>query len=285
VIDHRKIQRVLFLMQLSPACARSVFDEPGETADAFGLGASELALLRGLDPVAVSADRDGKRADQLLGNTTSEYLLTVALGVRRAEAFLDGFLDHATFREAILGNTPLPLAFGGYAQGFARERGDLTLLELVRLELAMARARRTPRQVARPAAGEITLTAEAHLIELVDGTVAHAAALRAAIDAGTENEATTPALPLDMETLAEETLAEVTREEALLVVRRRPRHGLPDVDVERLEPLVAALLRAAREPLNGAGRDAFAAERELQRADLDAFVDELVDEGVLMRGT
>jgi hypothetical protein len=268
VIDHRKVQRVLFLMQLSPACARRVFQ--GE--ETFGLKADEAALLLSLDPVAVAANRQGKRTDQLLGNTTSEYHLTVALATQRREPFLDGFLDHGLFRASILENTSLALAFGSYAASFAEEHNDSGLLEIVRLELAMVRARRAPRAVEAPVAGELSLAPEANVVELADGTVARASAIRSALDAGHE-------------LFKNEDRSSDAREEALLVVRHRPRHGLPDVDVERLEPLVGALLNAAREGLDDAGRAAFSEERGLQRSDLDAFVDELVSEGVLLRGT
>ena len=272
-IDPRRVQRALFLIELSPRWRRALFEAGADASELkreLCLGDDELQLLRGLDPIAIAADRHGKRADQLLGNATSEFPATRALAAEREPAFLDGFLDDAAFQRAILDGTPLPLAFAAYAETFVAERGDAALAALLTLEVAMAELRRAASGSARAPAGAVSLASDARLVELPGGTLERATAIQVALAEDT---------PLPGGELSPD-----TDEALLLFVPHRPRHGQPDVTVEPIEPLVAALLHAAQDGLDEDGRDAFAAQHGIERSDLDPFVEELVGDGVLVRG-
>jgi hypothetical protein len=61
-------------------------------------------------------------------------------------------------------------------------------------------------------------------------------------------------------------------------------HRLREVAPEGLQPDVAALLRAALAPLDDAALARLAAEREWTLDAVDAFVSDLVADGVLLRG-
>jgi hypothetical protein len=70
----------------------------------------------------------------------------------------------------------------------------------------------------------------------------------------------------------------------LLLAEEAPVHALPDVRPERLTEPVARLLERAQVGLDGAARRALAAELGASEQELEAFVETLVQDGVLVRG-
>ncbi|MEX2207923.1 MAG: hypothetical protein WEF50_16985 [Myxococcota bacterium] len=259
-MDHRRVQRALFRMQLDPEFARRL--RAGDAEASRGLGAEELRLLRGADPSAVSADRDGRRRAQFLSNVSSELPLSIAVGFDVA-----GFTESNEFHDAVQTDASLPLALARYAHRCSGEE-PRPLRALLELEGALARARREPRLGVAPRPGEVVLAAWVFLETLPSGTLALAERVRAAIDADTE----LPALVLGSE--GEETL----------LVRCSPETSpfrLRAIEVERTSPALAGLLRAACEP---ASRAALAAALSCARSEIDPIVDELVDARVLLAG-
>jgi len=259
-MDHRKIQRTLFRMQLDPAFAARLRSSVPEAI--AGLGAAEVDLLRGADPTAVSADRDGKRRAQFLANVAGEFALSTAAGLD-----VEGFTASAEFHEAVSTNRSLPLAVAGYARRCTRAQSG-ALRALVALEAALARARRALRECRAPGPGEIALAPWAFLEVLPAGTLALAAALRAALDKG---EAP---LPCALADAPDETLL-VRAAPAITPFRLR------SVEVEHTSPALAALLRAALEPVT---RSMLATTLSLDTAELDPVLDELIAERVLVCG-
>jgi len=257
-MDHRRVQRTLFRMQLDPAFASRL--RAGEADASKGLEPVELRLLRRADPSAVSADRDGKRRAQFLANVSSEFRLSIAAGLD-----VDGFTASREFHEAAQSDASLPLALSCYALRCSSDQ-PRPLRALVALERALARARRELRPSRAPSPGEVVLAAWVSLASLPAGTLALAERLRAALDAG----AKPPELVLSSE-----------RDETLLV-RSAPAatpFRLRAVEVEHTSPALAALLRAACLP---ATRAALAAALSTDLADLDPVIDDLIADRVLV---
>lgn len=274
MIDHRRLQRTLLRMQLDGAfAARLLAGEPAAVAST-SLGTAELDLLAAADPRAFSADRDGARRWQVLGNVAREFALATAwakVALPRAR-LLEDFSSSPELHAALAGGGRLPLAFADYAERRAARLGDPLLVALVGLEATLARARRGAQDGIPPRAGELVLAPRAHLVELPAGTLDHAARLREALDRQGAPLPPAPALGPGRETL--------------LVLTRDPAHAhaLPGVHVERLEPAVARLVAAARRPLGAEARADLARDLGAEPGDLESFADELVREGVLVRG-
>jgi hypothetical protein len=257
-VDHRRLQRTLFRMQLDPGFASRV--RAGGAEAGVGLGAEELRLLRGVDPIALAADRDGRRRAQFLANVSGELALSVAGGLDP-----EGFTASAEFHEAVRDDRSLPLAFARYAFRCTRA-APRALRALVALESALTRARRElqARPEARP--GEIVLAPWVALEDLPKGTLALAACLRTALDTG----GALPAVALDGS--GNETLL------IRAVPGVRP-FRLRDVEVEQVSPALAALLRAA---LEARTRAALAKRVSTPRAELDPVIADLLAEGILV---
>jgi len=259
-MDHRRVQRTLFRMQLDPEFARRV--RAGESEAVVGLGAGELRLLRDADPVAVSADRGGRRHAQFLANVSGEFSLSIAAGLDP-----EGFAASAELHDAIERDFSLPLAFSRYAQRCTKAAPS-PLRALVALETALAQARRELREMPALRPGVVALAPWAWLEDVPGGTLALAAALRAALDVGTGLPA--PLVPPEPD-------------EVLLVrasVAAAP-FRLRDVEVERLSPALAALLRAAHQP---ATRDDLAELVSTPRVELDPVIDALLADRILVAG-
>lgn len=263
--DHRRLQRALFRMQMDAAFAARVFAGEAEAGASTGLEGPDLALLRDLDPAAVAADANDQRKQQLLGNIASELTLSTVTG---PDDLLALFLTSESFHDAIARDEPLVLAFGAFSLAHARADGRETDAQLIELELAMAELRR---RCGAPAveAGHLALSGRAELVQLTDGTLAYAAALREAL----ERRAQHPEPNLGS---GEETV--------LLVAEECSPHQLADVKTERLEGAVETLLVRAREGLDRAAREALATELGATLDELDAFAASLIDEGVLIAG-
>jgi hypothetical protein len=243
-MNHRAVQRTLFRMQLDPDFVPGAED---------GLGAEELALLRRADPVALSADREGRRRAQFLRNVTEEFALSCAAGVPA-----EGFASSPELHDAVRADASLPLAFGRYAErcsatGLPAQRA------LVVLELALARARREPRACVAPAAGELALAPWAWLVSVPEGTLDLAARLRAALDGGE------PVSALRLEPGGDETV--------LVLAEREPApFRLRAVEAELVSPDLAHLLASLERPRT----------RRALGGELDAVLAELRADGVLI---
>ena len=244
MIDHRRLQRALFRMQLDPGFA------PGAE-----LGPRERALLAAAHPAAISADAGGRRRAQFLHNVTSEFPLSLATA--KDAGLAERFTGSREFHDAVVNDASLPLAFAEYLAAAAPG-------PLVALETSLARARRARRALPALRPGEVALAPWAELLELPAGTLAAAERVRAALDAG----ATVPIAAVD------------GRGSETLLLRREPEPApfrLASVEVELLSPALARLLeRIARE------REVSAAG--LTRAELDEIVAGLVVDRVLVAG-
>lgn len=282
----RAVQRTLFRMQLDPDFAAAVLG--GDAAAAGHLDADERALLRSADPAGVLADFGGKRRAQVVGNASSEYVLSLVEVDRRGIAIdvLAEFPRSAPFHVAIAAERSLPLAFGEWLRGRVAAHPGV-LGALVTLEFAMASARRASRAARRAEKGEIALAADARLLDLPDGAFDHAQAMRAAVDGGAAPPR--PARALEMAAaawMAGEARALDTGSETVLLVApaAMERHGLRSVAAERLAPAVATLLRAIESPLDAEAVAALVTASVWDATDVDACVADLVAEGVVVRG-
>jgi hypothetical protein len=274
-MDHRRLQRALFRMQHDPGFAARLRAGDREAAASTGLGEAELAWLRGADPVALSADREGRRAAQLLRNVGSELRLATALGPAGDgdPAWLAGFPRSGRFHRAVSDGTPLPLALADWAEERAAGAPSPTFRAFVSLEAALLRARRDVALPATVPEGAVLRAPSARLLVLPAGTHAAATAFASALAAGMGR------LPLAVEASGSETVLFAAD------ARADARFGrLRPVRVEPLEPLVAELLRRAAWPLDRAARAAFAAEHELEPGEVEAVVDEYRADGVLVGG-
>jgi hypothetical protein len=259
-MGHRRIQRTLFRMQLDPGFATRL--RAGEAEASRGLEPDELVLLRAADLVAISADRDGRRRAQFLANVSSEFPLSLAAGL-----CADGFPASEEFHEAVREDSSLPLALARYAKRCSVAQPP-ALRALVALESALVRARRALHSRRPPQPGERVLAPWVSLETLPAGTLELAARIREALDAGK------PPPPLAFQASPDETL----------LVRSAPASrplGLREVEVERLSPALAVLLRAALEPIT---RAALEAATSSTRAELDPILEELEADGVLTAG-
>ncbi len=265
-------------MQHDPCFLERLQGGEPEARASTRLDARDLALLLALDPSAVSADREGRHRAQLLRNVSSELALAIAVGPDGAgdARWVEDFPRTAHFHSAVADDTPLPLAFARHAE----ERADATractaFRALVALEVALVRERRRarPPALAPHGAGSVALSPLASVLAVDGGAHALAAGVRECIDRGEPGAA------------AARGFAAAATEPLLVTARPAARPGgLLDLHVEPLTGLVAEFLLEAREPLDAAGQVAFGERHAIDRADLAAVVDDLVAEGVLLRG-
>ncbi len=259
-MDHRRVQRALFRMQLDAGFQSRLRN--GDPSATRGLSGAELRVLCGLDESAVRADPGGGREKQFLSNVTSEFPISRVLVRERC------FLGDVEFGDAVRDDRSLPLAFARFAQREARSQRSGSARALVDLECALARARRELRTQGRPRSGELVLAPWVWLESAPEGTLALAARIRESIGAGA-----------DWPELGQEPSASET-----LLIRSAPPArplGLREVEVEHLSPALARLLQAA---LESATRDALAAVSSTPRAELDPVLDELIADRVLVAG-
>lgn len=273
-VDTRALQRALFRMQHDAGFADRVREGAPEALRSTRLGAREIAWLRALDPDAVAADCDGKRAAQLLRNVSSELGLTLAAtGARPDAGWPTAFPRSAHFHRAVSEGGALPVAFGAFAadQLAAAEGGPLGGLLALERALLAAR-RRAAAATPSPPPGSYRLSPEARLLTLPAGIHAWASALRAALDRG-EGPPPAPAPAGPPETV-------------LVLAGPRPSpYGLRAVEVEPLEPLVAAFLASAAAGLGPRDVEAFAARHDLEPDDVRAVAADYVAEGALLVGS
>ncbi len=128
---------------MDAAFAQAVLAGQAEAVASTGLVDGDLALLRVVDPAALSADPGGKRRAQVLGNAASEFTLSLTAAAHRISDLLDAFPSAPEFHAAIAEDGRLPLAFAAYGIRRAAERDQRELLAVLELEAAMARLRRS----------------------------------------------------------------------------------------------------------------------------------------------
>ena len=289
MIDHRKLQRTLFRMQVDEDFATSLLDGNEATRVESGLGPDELALLDRVDRrtlrAALSADPGGKRRAQVLGNVASEFTLSLAAAsaTHGHGELLRAFLSSPEFHEAVLEDKRLPFAFADYARREAAEHGSHALSAILGLETAMAHVRRAASEPSPPnrlAPGWIQLAPDCRLCRVPDGTIAWGEALRKALE-------------MNAETLPAPTVAAPGGDTVgVLLSPRRPRAEegprgpwqLPDVSAERLASPVDELLHRAQEALGPEERAAFAREHNATAEDLENFLVGFVADGILIAG-
>ena len=266
----RKLQRTLVRMQHDPGFAARLRAGDASALASTALDAGEAAALCALDPVAIAADREGRRGAQLLHNLSSELRASAAVGPDGdgSPRWIEAFPRSVFFHDAIAADTPLPLAFACFTEQCAAGAASPLFRALAALDVAMVRARREPVPTPQCPPGAVRLAGGARVVALPGGT--HAAST--AIAAG---ERRIDALRVDPE-----------RSERVLLVRDgAPYFGrLPELRVELLAPAVAAFLEAARRPLDAAAIARFAAAQDFEPEELAAGIEELVGEGVLERG-
>ncbi len=270
-MNHRGIQGTLFRMQLDPGFGIALRSGDVDAVRSTGLEPADLEYLVKADPAQVSADRDGARRAQFLRNVGAEFALWCAV-VSRREDPLEAFTASAEFHDAVRERRSLPLAFADYAERRSAESDDRVQRTLLRLEVALARARRCKSMVPDLAPDAIVLAPWASLMEFPAGTLACVDRVRAALDVG---EAPSRKLRLKK------------GESEVLLVSTPPDSNpfrLPGSHVERLEPTVASFLASAREPLDERARAEFARECDAEPADVEALVDGLVVDRVLVHG-
>lgn len=266
--DHRRLQRGLFRMQMDPGFATRVFAHDPAAIETLELAPGDLDLLLAADPVAVAADAGDQRKRQLLGNLALEYGFAVGIG---PDDLLERFLSAPEFHTAIRTDGRLMTAFGEYAARRASEAGDEALASMVEFERAMVAIRRLgePRASA-PRPGELRLAPHAHVVRLRAGTYELTVALRQHAFGLIPNP----------------TARVRAEDEHVLILADDPNpHDVTELRrTELLTAPVAALLVAAGDGLDAAGRAAVAEGLGATLDELDEFADTLVGEGVLVRG-
>jgi hypothetical protein len=149
-MSHLRVQATLVRMLFDPVFAAVVRDQPDEVL--AELPAAMRRALAEIDPRALR--RDALRRERTLGQLCEELPGTILLVLAEAGkmARLLAFFGSAEFHEAIDAGAPLVLALGAYLE---RQLAERTLRSphtaaVLALELACARARRSPRQTKKP---------------------------------------------------------------------------------------------------------------------------------------
>ncbi len=272
----QSVQRALVRMQHDAGFSERVHGGNAAAIASASLDAVGAAWLRALDPIAVAADRDGKRAAQLLRNVTSEFRLSAGIGPAGDgdASWTLAFPRSAEFHTAIARDESLPLAFAAFAEACAAAAPSPLFRAVVALEVAMARVRRETAAATEPPHDALWLAKFARVVALPAGTFAAAALLGERLDRG----AAIGALP---------DVAQMRVESVLIVADAKAdaRFGrLRPLRVEALAEAVAAFLRRAATPLDAPAQESFAREHDVDAEDLAAVVAEYVAEGVLVRG-
>lgn len=306
MVDHRRIQRTLFLMQMDGGFASRIFEHDPQICSTTGLTDEEFSWLRAQDPAALSADPGGKRRAQIVGNIASEFRLSLSAASQSSKnagepgpAWLDHFLGSAEFHGAVLGGDRLPLAFARFALHDARSKGRAELVPVIELEFALARLRREAAggrlgalgshhpsyphgndQGAEPsvsglernsAADTLWLSHRARVVDLPSGTHAWCEILQTNL----ENDLPAPR-PSGFPTELREVVL-------LFAYATGARHRPALVRTERLEPPVDELLKRSRTGLTIKARSEFARAQGAEPEDLERFLIGFLDEGVLVR--
>jgi hypothetical protein len=138
-MDHRRLQRAL-VVALHDDVTLAALSLGGEALATLGLTPDEAAALAAVDPRALRTDP--ARPRRMLATLADEYKASTSLLLAGGctWASLTGFFADPSFRDAIMGDRALAVAFGGYLAGLAQARGVVG--DVVAIELARARCRR-----------------------------------------------------------------------------------------------------------------------------------------------
>lgn len=269
------VQRLLFRARMDPTFRLRLL-APALPMDDAELGEpppspSELALIRTTPEADLSADPGGRSKAQFLTNLASEFQASLASNPVVLE-FLGDFCSSPEFHQAVAREEYLVLALGQHLESRALRSGDRELAAIIQLEKALAWARRHPASSQDPGPGEAVRSPQVHRISLPAGTLARAENLKGS--------------PADLSAQRDSSKTDVSSElEAILVLRRPGTAFAPrPLHVERLEPLVATLLDFLETPRDLSARAEFATEHDAKPAELEAFLDGLVADGVVRRG-
>ena len=302
MVDHRRLQRTLFLMQLDRGFAERVHAGDEVTCASLGLDTESLSWLREQELAAISADPSGKRRMQIVGNIAGEYTLSLtAQTVCTATSdWLEEFFHSPALHGAVLREDRLPLAFGAYALEDALSCGSPALAAVIEVEHALAELRRVavggrygtlPASPTRPHGGDRSGTVEAvknpsrseddpvwlsnraRLLEVAAGTHAWCEALQACVEDGSN---TPPSAPAGFPGTERETVL-------LFAHRVASPHRPAEVRTELLAPLVDETLRRTRDGFTRTGRAAFARRNGAEPEELEDFLRGFLEEGVLVR--
>ena len=293
-------------MQMDGGFASRIFGHDPQMCSTTGLTDEELSWLCAQDPAALSADPGGKRRAQIVGNIASEFRLSLSAASRSSRnaggpgpAWLDHFPGSAEFRGAVLGGDRLPLAFARFALHDARSKGHAELVPVIELEFALARLRReaaggrlgalASHHLPHPpgndrgaelsvsdmernhAADTLWLSPQARIVDLPSGTHAWCETLQAHLENG---------LPAPRPSGFHPELQEGI---LLFAHTTGARHRPALVRTERLEPPVDELLKRSRTGLTSEARSEFARAQGAEPEDLERFLVDFLDEGVLVR--
>jgi len=292
-------------MQRAAGFARAMLAQDPAAEATTGLTAPDLALLVGLDPRALAADPGGRASSQLLGNSASEFKLSLAatIGHAKLPAALAGFQISAHFHRALMGEGRLPLAFGQFLLETARSLGAGQLIGIIELELGMAWLRRAQAPTSIPSPhpprgnwppdrsapssvpeilpnlttlppGFARLAQGVRLLALPKGTFNWAMELQGALDQG---DTTCPGPGCERSSGTDE----------WVLIKRTERTSafqLPAVQPELLTAPTDALLKLCQAAVSPAERRAFAEARGVAEKDLEAFLQGLVVDQILDLG-
>lgn len=274
MIDHRRLQRVLFRMQLDPHFCGALLAGEEKARQSSGLGDLELSWLRNAGRAAITADKDGKRTGQVLGNITLEYRtsIAVAAAVGAGDRFAEDFFADEIFHQAMMRGERLPIVFGRYAARRAQEAAHPLLVDAVEIDRTLVEARRANRACATPSPRARWRTAaHVRVIAVRDGTHEFLTNLRSAVDRGRRAD------PIPSH-LAHESK---DKESLLVTAKSVSRHRVRDVAVERLEPAVADLIGRAELGLDDLAIRELSERWDTPADDLMAFAQSLADDGIL----
>jgi len=292
-------------MQRDAGFARAMLAQDPAAEATTGLTAPDLSLLLGLDPRALAADPGGRASSQLLGNSASEFKLSLAaaMGHTKLPAALGEFQTSAHFHRALMGEGRLPLAFGQFLLETAKSLGAGQLIGIIELELSMAWLRRAQASTSIPSPhpprgnwppdrsapssvpeilpnltvlppGFARLAQGVRLLALPKGTFNWAMELQEAMDRG---DTTCPKPGRETSSGAHEWV---------LIQRTEPASAfqLPAVQPELLTAPTDALLKLCQTAASPAERRAFAEARGVTEEDLGAFLQGLVLDRILDLG-
>ncbi|MDP6945997.1 MAG: hypothetical protein QF464_17740 [Myxococcota bacterium] len=266
------LQRVMVRMLYDPAFADRVFGAPHDALADVALSPEETRWITRTDRRAWRLDP--MRRSRTLFALLEEYPASAAdtVSADGHTGHLDAFFSSSHFHDAIQTRQALVVAFGA----FLLARAQPTLTPLARIEAAITRCRRATTG-AHPDQGSVTLAPGCEVLELPAGALDRYTAIVTALD-----QANRPAL--------ETVLAEGFR---LSAPATRDESGVEHVLVEpgaagprlgEIPEALARLLVAATQPLASDALRQVALSLGAEGHEADELIDELVTDGVLLRG-
>jgi len=246
-MSHTALRRVVIRLLHDPELARALAADAAQALAGIDLTPDEVRALATVPAAAWRTDPDRPR--RVLAALCEEFAAATALAPARTARFFSSPHFHRAVQER--GSLAAALA------AHLADDDDARVVELARLEGAIARARRAPRCERPGAPGTLRLSSAVDVLTVRDG----ATTLLQAMRAGTPPN-------------------ELGRGSVDVLVVRQPSG---EVTLEDVEPALAALLRDAR---SASSRDRLVARARTHGADpgeAEAAVDALVADGLLVR--